>query len=109
MQRHLLYRTCMVPIATYGLRLWYFDGACNKAACTTCLSMQHQAALWITGAFKTSPTGAIEAIAGLTPMHILLRHLSSWAKAYIETLSLTHLLWSMMGRPQHTWESAPHP
>ncbi|CAA7267765.1 unnamed protein product [Cyclocybe aegerita] len=29
-QRRLLYRSCMVPIATYSSCLWYFDGACNK-------------------------------------------------------------------------------
>ncbi|KAJ2926390.1 hypothetical protein H1R20_g10713, partial [Candolleomyces eurysporus] len=28
--KRILYRACMVPIATYGHRLWYFEGAKNK-------------------------------------------------------------------------------
>jgi len=27
MHKHLLYCMCMVPVATYGLRLWYLQGA----------------------------------------------------------------------------------
>ena len=31
LQKRLLYRSCVVPIATYGFRLWYFAGAPTKA------------------------------------------------------------------------------
>ncbi|CAA7259603.1 unnamed protein product [Cyclocybe aegerita] len=50
-QRRLIYRSCVVPIATYGYRLWYFDGA-------RC-------------AFCTSPTGGLEALATLSDTHPL--------------------------------------
>ncbi|CAA7264637.1 unnamed protein product [Cyclocybe aegerita] len=63
----LLYRLCVVPIATYGYRLWYFDGTRNKGAMNQLKRMQRKAALWITGAFRTSPTGSLEALAGLIP------------------------------------------
>jgi len=39
--------------------------------------MQHRAALWITGAFRTSPTEGIEAIAGLMPINLHLKKLNS--------------------------------
>ena len=32
--------------------------------------MQRHAAIWILGAFKTSPTGAVKMLAGLTPIHL---------------------------------------
>ncbi|CAA7267882.1 unnamed protein product [Cyclocybe aegerita] len=72
-QRRLLYRSCVVPIATYGYRLWYFDGARNKGAMNQLKRMQRKAALWITGAFRTSPTGGLEALAGLIPVHLMLK------------------------------------
>jgi len=31
LQKHLLYHSCVVPIATYGFRLWFFAGAPTKA------------------------------------------------------------------------------
>ncbi|CAA7271389.1 unnamed protein product [Cyclocybe aegerita] len=62
-QCRLLYRSCVVPIATYAYRLWYFDGARNKGAMNQLKQMQQKAALWITGAFRTSPTGGLEALA----------------------------------------------
>ncbi|CAA7268146.1 unnamed protein product [Cyclocybe aegerita] len=96
-QRHLLYRSCVVPIATYGYRLWYFDGTRNKGAMNQLKRMQRKAALWITGAFRTSPTGGLEALAGLIPVHLMLKKLATRAVYCVATLSDTHPLRSMMG------------
>ncbi|CAA7267374.1 unnamed protein product [Cyclocybe aegerita] len=96
-QRRLLYRSCVVPIATYGYRLWYFDGARNKGAMNQLKRMQRKAALWITGAFRTSPTGGLEALAGLIPVHLMLKKLATRAVYRVATLSDTHPLRSMMG------------
>ncbi|CAA7267368.1 unnamed protein product [Cyclocybe aegerita] len=93
----LLYRSCVVPIATYSYRLWYFDGACNKGAMNQLKWMQRKAALWITGAFCTSPTGGLEALAGLIPVHLMLKKLVTCAVYRVATLSDTHPLRSMMG------------
>ncbi|CAA7270790.1 unnamed protein product [Cyclocybe aegerita] len=95
-QRRLLYRSCVVPIATYGYRLWYFDGACNKGAMNQLKQMQRKAALWIMGAFCTSPTGSLEALAGLIPVHLRLKKLATCAVYRVATLSDTHPLCSMM-------------
>ncbi|CAA7267561.1 unnamed protein product [Cyclocybe aegerita] len=96
-QRRLLYRSCVVPIATYSYHLWYFDGARNKGAMNQLKWMQRKAALWITGAFRTSPTGGLEALAGLIPVHLMLKKLATHAVYHVATLSDTHPLRSMMG------------
>jgi len=44
LQKHLLYRSCVVPIATYGFRLWFFAGALTKAQVSLLAAMQHKAA-----------------------------------------------------------------
>ncbi|CAA7270660.1 unnamed protein product [Cyclocybe aegerita] len=96
-QRHLLYQLCVIPIATYSYRLWYFDGAHNKGVMNQLKRMQRKAALWITGAFRTSPTGGLEALAGLIPVHLMLKKLAMRAVYRVATLSDTHPLRSMMG------------
>ncbi|CAA7263236.1 unnamed protein product [Cyclocybe aegerita] len=96
-QCRLLYRSCVVPIATYGYRLWYFNGTRNKGAMNQLKWMQRKAALWITGAFCTSPTGGLEALAGLIPVHLMPKKLATHAVYRVATLLDTHPLRSMMG------------
>ncbi|CAA7267776.1 unnamed protein product [Cyclocybe aegerita] len=59
--------------------------------------MQRKAALWITGAFRNSPTGGLEALAGLIPVHLMLKKLATRAVYHVATLLDTHPLRSMMG------------
>ena len=66
--QHLLYRSCILPIATYGIRLWFFKGAKYKGTLKELTQMQRHTAIWILGAFKTSSTGVVETLAGLTPL-----------------------------------------
>jgi hypothetical protein len=53
------------PIATYGFCLWYFGSSKTKHTIKTLINMQQQAVIWIIGAFCTSPTRGMEALAGL--------------------------------------------
>jgi len=85
LHKHLLYHTCMVPVATYGLHLWYLQGARLKGIIKGLLAIQHLVVLWITGCFQTSPTGGTEALAGLVPMHILLKRLAACSCARTAT------------------------
>jgi len=98
LEKHLLYRACVLPIATYGFRLWFFEGAKNKTAFKILTQMQRKAALWITGAFRTSPTGGTEALAGLIPIHLHLRKLADCANLRIATLSDTHPIRSLLSK-----------
>ena len=83
--KHLLYYACVLPIATYGFRQWFFEGAKNKTAFKILTQMQRKAVLWITEAFCTSPTGGTEALAGLIPIHLHLRKLADRANLRIAT------------------------
>ncbi|CAA7268140.1 unnamed protein product [Cyclocybe aegerita] len=69
--------------------------------------MQRKAALWITGAFRTSPTGGLEALAGLIPVHLMLKKLATRAVYRVATLADTHPLRSMMGKGLLK-QAAPH-
>ena len=97
-QRRLLYRSCVVPIATYGLRLWYFDGARCKGNIDTFAKMQRKAALWISGAFSTTPGGAVEAIAGLLPVPFLLKRMATRSLGRLPSLSANHPLCALLSR-----------
>jgi len=95
LQKRLLYQACVVPIATYSFRLWYFSGAPTKAQISLLATMQRKAALWILGAFRTSPTGGIEALAGLIPIHLHLKKLAKRSCLRAAMLPSQHTLLSL--------------
>jgi len=101
LQKRLLYQSCVVPIATYGFRLWYFSGAPTKAQVSLLATMQRKAALWILGAFRTSPTGEIEALAGLIPIHLHLKKLVKRSCLRAATLPSQHALLSLLSAHPH--------
>jgi hypothetical protein len=89
--KRLLYRSCILPIALYGIRLWHFRGAKYKGTMKELNSMQRKAAIWILGAFKTSPGGAAESLAGLIPIHLQIRKLIHRNYARMHTLADSHV------------------
>ncbi len=107
-ERRVLYRACVLPIATYGHRLWYYNGAPVKVVMKILGTMQRKAAIWITGAFRTSPTGGVQAIAGLLPIHLHIRKLSWRASFRTATLSATHPARSLMGA-EYRGDAEEHP
>ncbi|KXN88709.1 hypothetical protein AN958_06253 [Leucoagaricus sp. SymC.cos] len=74
-QKQLLYRSCMVPIATYGFCLWCHGLYPHKAHLTSLNKMQHHTVIWITGAFHTSLFGRVEVLTGLISIYLYLRKL----------------------------------
>ncbi|KAF5351095.1 hypothetical protein D9756_008474 [Leucocoprinus leucothites] len=70
--------------------------------------MQRRAALWITGAFHTSPSGGAESIAGLIPIHLHLRKLAIRSSYRVSTLPSNHVLRSLLSE-QFSLNSLPHP
>ena len=85
---------------TYGYHLWFYKNSPCKNHIKLLSKTQHQAALWITGAFCTFPTGGVETIAGLLPVCLQLHKLKN--KSFLHnkrlhsshpTLSLFSLLW----------------
>ncbi|KXN81425.1 hypothetical protein AN958_04594 [Leucoagaricus sp. SymC.cos] len=78
-QKQLLYCSCIVPLATYGCRLWYFSGAKIVNKLKLLRQMQRNTTLWIMGMFRTSPSGDVESLAGLIPIHLHLKKLTKHA------------------------------
>src|SRR5882757_1379574 len=107
LQKRLLYRSCVLPVTTYGFRLWFFKGARNKKTLKNLNSMQRRAALWITGAFRTSPNVGVEAIAGLIPIHLHLRKLAQRSCTRMNSLHANHGLHSISGMHDHIHQK-PH-
>ena len=58
--------------------------------------MQRQAAIWILGAFKTSPLYGIKTIAELVPIYLHLLKLGSKSQLCTNKLPLSHLIWSLI-------------
>jgi hypothetical protein len=52
--------------------------------------MQRRACLWITGAFKTSPMGAAETLAGVPPIHLHVKKLVEWSHVCTRALQASH-------------------
>jgi hypothetical protein len=97
-QKRLLYRSCVLPIATYAIEVWHHSRAQDKGLLKSLNKVQRQAAVWITGAFRTSPTGGTKTIAGLIPLHLHIRKLVAKARIRINKLDHAHPIRGMAGR-----------
>jgi len=87
----LLYRSCIMPIVLYGICLWYYDGVHLKGTMKELTKIQRQAAIWILGAFKSTPIGVVESLASLIPIHLQIQKLVYRNHVHIHTLQ-THIL-----------------
>ncbi|XP_023218907.1 uncharacterized protein LOC111621079 [Centruroides sculpturatus] len=65
----LIYKTAIEPALLYAVPVWQ-EALDNIHIKKRLLSVQRQAAIKITKAYRTAPTDALLAIAGLTPIHI---------------------------------------
>jgi len=87
----LLYRSCIMPITLYGIRLWYYNGACIKGTMKELTKIQRQVAVWILGAFKSTPIGVVESLASLIPIHLHIRKLVYCNHVCMHTLADSHI------------------
>jgi hypothetical protein len=74
----------------YGSRLWLYEGAAMKGPLDSLCKMQRHACLWITGAFKTSPVGAAETLAGMPKIHLHVKNLVEQSHICNHMLQATH-------------------
>jgi hypothetical protein len=86
----MLYHACVLPIAMYGSRLWLYEGAAMKGPLDLLRKMQRCTCLWITGAFKTSPMGAAETLAGMPPIYLHVKKLVEQSHVRTRMLQASH-------------------
>jgi len=70
LQKCLLYRYCILPIALYSFQLWFYHYALLLYLLKALGKMQRKVAIWILEAFKTSLYEGIEMIASLIPIKL---------------------------------------
>jgi len=97
LHKQLLYRTCVLSIALYSFQLWFFKNAPTKYHIHELNKLQRWAMLWITGAFKTSPTQGIEGIAGLIPISLHLCKLAGRAHLRYSTIPVNQAITLLLG------------
>ena len=102
LQKHLLYRSCILLITLYGFQLWFYNRAPMAYYLKVLGKMQRGAAIWILGAFKTSPSYGIEAIAGLIPIKLHLQKLGGRLQLQAYKLPPNHLVCSLINSQIYT-------
>ncbi|CDO70323.1 hypothetical protein BN946_scf184843.g12 [Trametes cinnabarina] len=91
MQKRTLYISCVLPLMTYGVQVWYRSKGV-KTLMKPLLAAEHRALRWITGAFRTTPIGAMQAFAGIMPLQLHCRKLQERYFLRIHTLPRHHPL-----------------
>jgi hypothetical protein len=107
--KRLLYRSCVLPIATYGSRLWMYKGARMAGPLDSLHVMQRHTCLWITGSLKTSPRGVAETLAGIPPIHLHVQKLVERSHVRTRSLQATHAFRCLVdGDHKYSVESLQH-
>ena len=96
LQKHLLYRSCILPIILYGFQLWFYKYTLMVCYMKILEKMQRCTAIWILGAFKTSSLYGVETIAGLIPIKLHLQKLGGRSQLCANKLPPNHLLHSLI-------------
>ena len=95
-QKHLLYRCCILSIVLYGFQLWFYNKAPLSYPMKILGKMQRRAAIWILGAFRTLPADGLKAITGLIPIKFHLQKLASRSQLCSAALPENHLIRTLM-------------
>ena len=100
-QKQQLYRCCILPIVLYSFQLWFYNKAPLLYHIKLLNKMQRRAAIWILGAFKTSLSEGIEALAGLIPIKFHLQKLAKQSLIRPFKLPENHIIWSLIDDSLH--------
>ena len=92
LQKRKLYRCCALSITLYSFLLWYYNKAPTHYHLNMLQKMQQRAALYISGAFCTSPMLGIKAILGLVSIHLHLRKLYGQFLLHKLSLPSNHII-----------------
>jgi len=91
----------------YRFNLWFFKGAPIVKNINELKKMQQKAALWITGAFRTSPSDGIKDIAGLILITLHIHNLNGRHHLRYGSIPFTHAINSLLDS-QHAKNHSLH-
>lgn len=106
-QKHLLYRTCVLLIVLYRFQLWFFKDALTVKSLMKLKRIQCRAALWITRAFCTLPLEGIKAIVGPIPINLYFGKLNGRHYLQYTSISPSYTISSLLDY-QHTKNQRSH-
>ena len=93
-QRAHAYQACVLSVLTYGLALWYTTWGAGVIRLVKRMERVHSYALgWVIGAFRTSPVGSRELVAGIPPLKVILNMRLQGTTARILSLGENHALY----------------
>jgi len=95
-QKHLLYRSCTLPIVLYGFQLWHYNNAPLSYSLKMLGKIQRRAAIWILDTFKIFLSFGVKAIIGLIPINLHLQKLSRRSQLRVYSLLSNYILCSFM-------------
>ena len=107
-QKHLLYRCCILSMVLYGFQLWFYNKAPLLYHMKILGKMQRRAAIWILGAFRTLSMKGLEAITGLISIKFYLQKLASRSQLRSTAFPENHLIRTLMDDP-HNAHNKPTP
>ena len=108
-QKWQLYRCCVLPIVLYSFQLWFYNKVLMAYHMKLLNKMQKRAAIWILGAFKTSPSEGIEAIVGIIPIKFYLQKLAKCSLICPFKLPENHIVRNLMDdSPRYNITSNPY-
>ena len=108
-QKCLLYRCCVLPITLYSSQLWFYNKALLSYHMKILGKVQRRAAIWILGAFKTSPSEGIKAIVGIISIKFHLQKLTNRSQLHSVALLVSYLIRTLMDDPSNShFKPIPH-
>lgn len=87
----VIYKAVFIPRITYGARIWE-NGSKTVKAISKLGSVQRRALLATTGAYRTTSTHALQAIAGLLPLDLEIRKVAARQKELAGHITRDHRL-----------------
>nr|VWO98329.1 Phosducin domain-containing protein [Ganoderma boninense] len=105
--RRQLYISCVLPVLTYGCQVWFREKGVKHLLKRLSVA-QNLALRWITGHFRTAPTGSLETKAGILPIHLYCRRLQASYRLRIHTLMPSHPIKSLFPSRYPLVSNSPH-
>ncbi|TFY70206.1 hypothetical protein EVG20_g2792 [Dentipellis fragilis] len=107
LHKRQLYISCVLPLLTYGMRLWFNPHKAQTTLLKPFRTAQAAAAKWILGTFRTSPHGGMDVLAGLLPIRLHLRKLYKRSHLRVALLPSSHILKCALPPPNPDFPHAP--